>query len=124
MSHYFTVEEANRVLKQVRPLVENILAIRRKVLAKRPDLLPVLQKIKGNGGSRPASELLSEFQQLEELIKQIQDMGILVKDVNTGLLDFPHLREGREVYLCWQYGEEEIRYWHEIDAGFAGRQPL
>ena len=55
---------------------------------------------------------------------QIQDLGVLVKDINLGLLDFPALREGQEVYLCWQYGEGEIAFWHEVEAGFAGRQPI
>lgn len=124
MARYFSVEEANRTVEQVRPLVKKILEIRQIVLSKRPDLIPVLQKIVGNGGNREASELVNEFQQLEALVRQIQATGALVKDVNIGLLDFPHLREGREVYLCWQYGEEKISFWHEVDAGFSGRQPL
>jgi hypothetical protein len=124
MARYFSVEEANRTVEQVRPLVKKILEIRQIVLSKRPDLIPVLQKIVGNGGNREASELVNEFQQLEALVRQIQATGALVKDVNIGLLDFPHLREGREVYLCWQYGEEKISFWHEVDVGFSGRQPL
>ncbi|MDE0506470.1 MAG: DUF2203 domain-containing protein [Candidatus Poribacteria bacterium] len=48
----------------------------------------------------------------------------MIKNIDPGLVDFPHLRDGREVYLCWQFGEDEIRYWHDVDAGFAGRQPL
>ena len=55
---------------------------------------------------------------------RIQDTGALIKDINIGLLDFPALRDGREVYLCWQYGEGDIAYWHEIDAGYEGRQPI
>ncbi|MFZ5808056.1 MAG: DUF2203 domain-containing protein [Chloroflexota bacterium] len=124
MARYFSVEEANRTVEQVRPLVKKILEIRQIVLNKRPDLIPVLQKIVGNGGNREASELVKEFQQLEALVREIQATGALVKDVNIGLLDFPHLREGREVYLCWQYGEEKISFWHEVEAGFSGRQPL
>jgi hypothetical protein len=124
MARYFSVEEANRTVEQVRPLVKKILEIRQIVLSKRPDLIPVLQKVVGNGGNREASELVKEFQQLEALVREIQATGALVKDVNIGLLDFPHLREGREVYLCWQYGEEKISFWHEVEAGFSGRQPL
>jgi hypothetical protein len=52
------------------------------------------------------------------------DMGVLIKDINTGLLDFPSIRDDHEVYLCWLYGEERIAFWHEIDAGFAGREPI
>jgi hypothetical protein len=121
---YFSVEEANQVVRQIQPLLSKILEIRQRVLERRPELIPLLQKVRGNGGSRLASELVDEFRRLEELVEQIQASGAIVKDINQGLIDFPHWRDGREVYLCWQFGEDEIRYWHEIDAGYAGRQPL
>ena len=70
------------------------------------------------------SKILHEFDRLNMLLHQIQDMGIYVKDLETGLIDFPALREGQEVYLCWKFGEESIEFWHEIDAGFAGRQSI
>jgi len=121
---YFSVEEANQVVRQIQPLLSKILEIRQRVLERRPELIPLLQKVRGNGGNRQASELVDEFRRLEELVEQIQASGAIVKDINQGLIDFPHWRDGREVYLCWQFGEDEIRYWHEIDAGYAGRQPL
>ncbi|MCS6906822.1 MAG: DUF2203 domain-containing protein [Anaerolineales bacterium] len=124
MPRYFTVEEANQVVRQIRPLLGEILKIRLKVLEKRPELIPILQKARGNGGGPIASEVVEDFRRLEALIASIQAQGAIVKDINHGLIDFPHWRDGREVYLCWQFGEDEIRYWHEIDAGFAGRQPL
>jgi hypothetical protein len=68
--------------------------------------------------------LVEDFDQLDKLLHFILDTGAQVKDINTGLLDFPALREGHEVYLCWKYGEDQIAFWHEIDAGFAGRQPI
>ncbi len=58
------------------------------------------------------------------LVHMILDTGAQIKDINTGLLDFSAVKEDREVYLCWQYGEGEIAYWHEVDAGYAGRQPI
>ena len=58
------------------------------------------------------------------LIQQIKEMGVLLKDVDKGLCDFPYMRQGRVVYLCWQLGEEAIEYWHDIETGFAGREPL
>ncbi len=124
MARYFTLEEANQVVRQIKPLLSRILQIRQSVLDRRPELIPILQKVKGNGGNRQVSELVDEFRQLEALVAEIQASGAIVKDINHGLIDFPHWREGREVYLCWQFGEDEIRYWHEVDAGFAGRQPL
>ncbi len=124
MPRYFSVEEANQVVRQIQPLLSKILEIRQRVLERRPELIPLLQKVRGNGGNRQASELVDEFRRLEELVELIQASGAIVKDINQGLIDFPHWRDGREVYLCWQFGEDEIRYWHEIDAGYAGRQPL
>jgi hypothetical protein len=59
-----------------------------------------------------------------ELIQKILSTGVEVKDINLGLVDFLSLRDGREVYLCWQFGEEDIRFWHDLDTGYTGRQPL
>lgn len=121
---YFTLDEANEALVEVRPLVEQMLDIRQDLLDLHPELESVLQKVLGNGGSKVASQAVEYFALLEELIGRIQQSGVELKDINSGLVDFPSLRDGREVYLCWRYGEDEISYWHEIDAGFAGRQPL
>lgn len=120
----FTLEQANAVVQAIRPLVAEILALRQSILDKQEDLWPILTKALGNGGSRTASQISQEFQQLETLVREIQRTGAELKDLNTGLVDFLSIRDGREVYLCWQYGEERIAYWHDLDAGFAGRQPL
>lgn len=124
MPRYFTVEQANAALLLIRPLMNEIQDIRDEVLRTQPEVWPVIQKAAGNGGSRAASLLAHNFERLDKLVHQILDMGAIVKDINTGLLDFPSLRDDREVYLCWQHGEERIAYWHEIDSGFAGREPL
>jgi hypothetical protein len=68
--------------------------------------------------------MVQDFEKLDALIHQIIDTGAQIKDINTGLLDFSALREGREVYLCWQYGEHDIAFWHEVEDGYAGRQPI
>lgn len=124
MPRYFTLEEANALLDQLRPLVEELLEIRQELLSLQPELEPVLQRVLNNGGNRAASQASVYFEQLRKIIDRIQASGVEVKDINSGLLDFRSWREGREVYLCWRYGEDEIRFWHDIDAGFAGRQPL
>lgn len=124
LKRYFSLDEANAALKTLRPLVGEMLAIRQELLFIQPDVERILRKAQGNGGGRVASQAVAYFERLEELIGRIQEMGVELKDINSGLLDFPAMRDGREVYLCWRYGEEEIRFWHEIDAGFAGRQPL
>jgi hypothetical protein len=124
MPRYFTLEEANALLEQLRPLVEELLEIRQELLRLQPELEPVLQRVLNNGGNRAASQASVYFEQLRKIIDRIQASGVEVKDINRGLLDFRSWREGREVYLCWRYGEDDIRYWHDIDAGFAGRQPI
>jgi hypothetical protein len=124
MPRYFSVEQANAALTIIRPLMDEIQDIREEVLRTQPDVWPVIQKAAGNGGSRAASRLAQSFERLDKLVHQIVDMGAILKDINTGLLDFPSIRDNHEVYLCWRHGEERIEYWHEIDAGFAGREPL
>lgn len=122
--HYFSVEEANAAVEVVRPLIARILEIRQAILEKQPEVWPVMEKAVGNGGSKTASLVEREFEKLNALVKQVRATGAILKDVNTGLVDFLALREGREVYLCWKYGEARVLYWHDMDAGFAGRQKL
>lgn len=124
MPQIFTVEEANQALQVIRPLMTQILEIRKTILARQPEMWPVIEKAVGNGGNKAASLVATDFNRLEDLVGQIQATGAVIKDVNSGLVDFLALREGREVYLCWRYDEGEIRYWHGIDAGFAGRTPI
>lgn len=124
MPRYFTLQQARETLATIRPLMDEIQAIRKEILARQPDVWPVVEKSAGNGGNQTASKLVQEFERLDALIHQVQDTSVLFKDINLGLLDFPALKSGREVYLCWKYGEDDIAFWHEIDAGYAGRQPI
>jgi hypothetical protein len=124
MPRYFSLEQAHDALENIRPVMEEIQSIRKEILARQPEVWPVIERAAGNGGNRAASLLAFDFERLDELVHQIMDTGAVVKDLDSGLLDFPALREGHEVYLCWQQGEERIDFWHEKDAGFAGRQPI
>ena len=124
MSQFFTLEQANEALKLIRPLMEDIQAIRQRILASQPEAWPAIEKSVGNGGNRALSNLVQDFELLDALVHRILETGVQIKDVNLGLLDFSALRDGREVYLCWKFGEGDIAYWHEVDAGFAGRQSI
>ncbi|MFL7869547.1 MAG: DUF2203 domain-containing protein [Anaerolineales bacterium] len=124
MPNYFTLQEANNALTIIRPLMDEIQAIRQEILARQPEVWPVVERSAGNGGSQAASQMVREFERLDALVHQVQATGALFKDINLGLLDFSALKDGREVYLCWKYGEEDIAFWHEIEAGYAGRQPI
>lgn len=124
MPRYFTLAEANEALKTIRPLVGEMLEIRSKILAAQPEAWSAVEKSAGNGGNQALSAMVQDFGRFDALIHQILATGVEIKDINVGLLDFPALRNGREVYLCWKYGEGNIAFWHELDAGFAGRKPI
>lgn len=77
-----------------------------------------------NSGSAEGTEYVHRLLLLQREVASIEKTGCQVKSVEQGLIDFPCLKEGREVYLCWKYGEDDIGFWHEVDAGFAGRIPI
>ena len=128
---YFTPEEANAALAEVAPLVERMVAHRRahvEALTRQEELEG---RIRGNGGGIPpatlaaaAAEVESEARELARVIDEIVDHGAQVKDIDEGLIDFPARRGGETVLLCWKLGEDEIRYWHTLEDGFAGRREL
>src|SRR5579859_3700674 len=126
---YFTPEEANAALEDVRPLVEKMVAHRRahiEALARQEELE---ERIKGNGGGIPPSTLADAAEEVErearalaKAIDEIDEHGAQVKDLDEGLIDFPALRDSETVLLCWKLGEDEIGYWHRVEDGFAGRR--
>jgi hypothetical protein len=124
MPQYFTLQEANEALNIIRPLMDGVQAIRENILTNQPEAWPAIEKSAGNGGNKVLSAMIQDFEKLDALVHQILDTGVQIKDINIGLLDFSAMRDGHEVYLCWQYGEEDIAYWHELDAGYAGRLPI
>jgi hypothetical protein len=78
----------------------------------------------GAGGSYPGREVAAALVELNRAMNELDAVDIVVRDVDRGLIDFPALRDGEEIYLCWLLDEDEIGFWHEPEAGFAGRQPL
>lgn len=121
---YFTLDQANSILQFIRPRMAMIMELRQRLIDMRPDLWPVIQKAAGNGGNQAASSAGQDFENLDRLVREIQSTGAIIKDINTGLVDFLHERFGRVVYLCWQFDEPEIKFWHELDAGFTSRKPV
>jgi len=128
---HFTPEEANAELEEVRPLVQQLVASRQEhaLAVERQEELE--RKIRGNGGGIPPAELASATaevdglaRRLAQLVDEIASHGAQVKDLDDGLIDFPALLHGETVLLCWQLGEDEIAWWHRVEDGFAGRQPL
>ena len=128
---HFTPEEANAELEHVRPLVEQLVAERKEHALALERQEELERKIRGNGGGIPPAELASATaevdgvaRRLAHLVDEIASHGAEVKDLDTGLIDFPALRRGETVLLCWQLGEDEIEWWHTVEDGFAGRRPL
>ena len=128
---HFTPDEANAELEHVRPLVEQLVATRQEHAAALERQEELERKIKGNGGGIPPAELGQATAEVDgvarrmaRLVDEITGHGAQVKDLDSGLVDFPALRRGETVLLCWQLGEDEIAWWHGVEDGFAGRRPL
>jgi hypothetical protein len=130
-TRYFTPEEANALLPEVRPVAERLVAHRRAMAVMAARRARYVQRIAGNGGDFDPQEqrtLEEEFERegaaVAACVAQLEELGVLVKDLDRGLVDFPALRDGEEVLLCWEVGEDEVAFWHGVDEGFAGRKPL
>jgi hypothetical protein len=130
---FFTPDEANEALPSVRPLVERVVRLRQALREIEAELADIRGKLAGNGrgGSthRVAgleSAVTKALAGIAELVEKLEGLGVQVKDLDTGLVDFPahHPVDGKTVLLCWRLGEEEVGYWHELETGFAGRKPL
>jgi hypothetical protein len=130
-SRIFTPEEANAALDELRPLVGSMVAAKRALDEAQEERDELAQRISGNGGGIPPAELAAldtavetAAAELASAIGKVQATGVLVKDLDSGLVDFPAKRDGEDVLLCWQLGEDEVAFWHGLDDGYAGRQPL
>lgn len=122
----FTVEEANALLPMVRRAVEKIRGAHVKVAASQAAAREAAARAQLGGGGMPGgAEYVRALTTLAGRVGQLEELGVQLKDYERGLVDFPSLREGRLVLLCWQWGEgDRIEWWHDPEAGFAGRQPL
>jgi hypothetical protein len=120
----YTLAEARAALPQVKVLMAKIQVARQAILRLRPTAWPALQKAAANGGSREAGEMALHTMSLEDAVRGILAMGIYIKDLDHGVIDFLGVRDGQQVLLCWRYGEDDINFWHDVNAGFAGRQSI
>ena len=127
----FTPGEANELLPTVRPLVERMVEGKRALDTAQEQADEVSVRISGNGGGLPparlaevSAEVNRRATELARTVEEIQALGVVVKDLDSGLVDFPSVREGEDVLLCWRLGEDEVAFWHGYDDGFAGRRPI
>jgi hypothetical protein len=127
MTH-FTVEQANRTLPLVRRIVEDIVDQHRRWRETILELDLASQSAAEEEPSPRADELVRQARDLSRELdgyqRELRDLGVQLKDSRLGLVDFPSRIDGRTVLLCWRLGEPEVQFWHEINAGYAGRQPL
>ena len=127
----FTPEEANAALAEVRPLVERMVAAREALLDAQRRQAQLVGRVASNGGgltppdvSAVAAEVQRAGAELVAVLEELERLGVQVKDLDRGLVDFPCEHRGRAVLLCWELGEDEVAFWHGADEGFAGRKPL
>ena len=127
----FTPAEANSALSEVRPVAERLVAVRERMRELERSQGELATAIGGNGGGYAATDLSAAESELSGLadaaiacVEKLEELGVTVKDLDLGLLDFPALLDGRAVELCWHVGEEAVAFWHEVGEGYAGRKPI
>jgi hypothetical protein len=115
----------------VRPVAERLVAVRERMRELERAQGELAAAIDGNGGGYAASDLSAAASELVEsteaaiaCVERLEELGVFVKDLDLGLLDFPALRDGGEVELCWHVGEDAVGFWHEVGEGYAGRKPI
>jgi len=121
---FFTVEEARELLPDLKEWAREVVRLSKELELFRPVVEKLAESSSLNSGGPEGSAYLQVLLLLQKYLTKIQEAGCLVKSIHEGLVDIPHMREGREVYLCWKYGEDDIEYWHEVGAGYADRFPI
>jgi hypothetical protein len=120
---HFTREEANAALPSLRPLLQR-LRDAKDLLTDEEAHEALSDAAPGNGGGDAGVQVGESFLEVQRLLAALQDAGIVLRDIDRGLVDFPSIIDGREVYLCWELGEDGVDHWHDPDSGFGGREPL
>ncbi len=127
MQHRFTkhysVEEARALLPQVRLWLEQLQQLRQEIEQAERHLAALTAEGRDTGGE-PVHRWVRALIAAHQTFRRFRSREIQIKDLDLGLVDFPAILDGREVFLCWKQGETDIRFWHDLDAGYAGRQPL
>lgn len=120
----FTLSEANHLIPQLNARLVSVRQAKAVLARTKEDIKKASAQAQYGGGSAVGPLYISSLQQISTNLQAIHEMGVLVKDLEMGLCDFPHLRDGRVVFLCWKLGEQEIKWWHETSTGYKDRYPL
>jgi hypothetical protein len=138
VTRFFDIDEANATLTEVAPLLETLASQRAELIRLRDRTLAAHSPAGGSGSEvgEPAAELDPEearrihlrmqgvIDQMAAAVARIDALGITLRDIERGLIDFPALVAGRQVWLCWQLGETDVTHWHELETGFGSRRPI
>jgi hypothetical protein len=120
---HFTLEEANALLPQLTTLLGQLRDSKDELTdAEAHDALS--EAAPTNGGGEEGKQVGVAFLEVRRLLETVERAGIVLRDIDRGLVDFPALLDGREIYLCWELGEDEVGFWHELEGGYGGREPL
>jgi hypothetical protein len=120
---HFTTEEANRLLPEIEPVLRALRDARDRLTdAELHEALATAAP--ANGGGDPGRRVGQAFLDVRGMLAELAGLGLVVRDIDRGLIDFPAIVDGREVYLCWQLDEDEVAFWHDLESGFGGRQRL
>jgi hypothetical protein len=130
MAEYFTRAEAEALLPHLDPILRELRDLRSQLHGVEQQLEALQVKMRGNGHTHQGelaqlrTAAATHIAAINECVRRVSAYGVLVKDMEMGLVDFPARRQGHEIYLCWRLGEPHVAWWHPIEDGFAGRQPL
>jgi hypothetical protein len=124
LERVFTLSEANQLIPQLEEHLRSVKKGKTVLVRIKEEIKKAASKASAGGGSPSGAHYIRSLELISENLRAIQEMGVLVKDLEMGLCDFPHLLDGRIVYLCWKLGENDIRWWHEVNTGYQDRQPL
>lgn len=120
---HFSREEANALLPQLTALLSQ-LQERKDELTDTEAHEALSEAAPTNGGGEQGRQVGVAFLEVRRILETVERAGIVLRDIDRGLVDFPALMDGREVYLCWELGEDEVGYWHDLEGGYGGREPL
>jgi hypothetical protein len=120
---HFTREEANALLPQLTAMLDRLCEAKDD-LTDTEAHEALSESAPGNGGGEEGKQVGVAFLEVRRLLETIEQSGIVLRDIDRGLVDFPAVLDGLEVYLCWELGEDEVGYWHDLETGYGGREPL
>jgi len=120
----FSLFEANNLIPQLQAHLSRVQRGKSVLIQTRDEVRKASAQAMVGGGTSVGAHYVKSLQDVSANLQAIQELGVVVKDIDLGLCDFPHLRDGRVVYLCWKLGEKEIRWWHEVTNGYKDRCPL